>query len=63
MNKIFNKAEKGSELYEVRTDIMRYKNNSISFWLCIVAIIFNVLMFLIVYQNSDWLTYVTEKMK
>lgn len=42
------------ELYsqeEIKTDIMRYKTNGLSFWLCILAIIFNVAMFLIIYTS------------
>ena len=42
------------ELYseqEIKTDIMRYKNNGLSFWLCVLAIIFDVAMFLIITQD------------
>ncbi len=38
------------KLHELHSDIMRYKNNSLSFWLCIFAIILNVAMFLIIYK-------------
>lgn len=44
------------ELYskeEIKTDIMRYKNNGLSFWLCMLAIIFNVAMFLIIYTTRS----------
>ena len=42
------------ELYseqEIKTDIMRYKTNGLSFWLCMLAIVFNVAMFLIIYTH------------
>ena len=49
------------ELYskeEIKTDIMRYKNNGASFWLCMLAIVLNVAMFIIIYTTksctSDW---------
>ena len=49
------------ELYskeEIKTDIMRYRPNGASFWLCMLAVILNVSMFLIVYTNkactTDW---------
>ena len=44
------------ELYseqEIKTDIMRYKTNGLSFWLCMLAIVFNVAMFLIIYTTSS----------
>ena len=44
------------ELYseqEIKTDIMRYKTNGLSFWLCILAIVFDVAMFLIIYTTSS----------
>jgi hypothetical protein len=44
------------ELYsqeEIKTDIMRYKTNGISFWLCMLAIVFNVAMFLIIYTTKS----------
>lgn len=41
------------ELKEIRTDMMRYKNNSLSFWLSILALVLNVAMFLIIYTNKD----------
>ena len=43
------------ELYskeEIKTDIMRYKANGTSFWLCMLAIILNVAMFLIIYTSE-----------
>ncbi len=41
------------ELHELHSDIMRYKNNSASFWLCILAIVCNVAMFLIIYKTTN----------
>ena len=44
------------ELYskeEIKTDIMRYKTNGISFWLCMLAIVLNVAMFLIIYTTKS----------
>ena len=32
---------------------MRYKNNGLSFWLCMLAIVFDVAMFLIIYTTSS----------
>ena len=49
------------ELYskeEIKTDIMRYRPNGASFWLCMLAIVLNVSMFLIIYTTkactTDW---------
>ena len=53
MINLFNKVDKDSQLYKTRTDIMRYKNNSISFLFCILAIVFNVLMFFVIYHNNN----------
>ena len=41
------------ELHETHSDIMRYKNNTSSFWLCILAICFNVAMFLIIFKETN----------
>lgn len=44
------------ELYsqeEIKTDIMRYKTNGLSFWLCMLSIVLNVAMFLIIYTKSS----------
>ena len=44
------------ELYsqeEIKTDIMRYKTNGLSFWLCVLSIVFNVAMFLIIYTSRS----------
>jgi mRNA-degrading endonuclease YafQ of YafQ-DinJ toxin-antitoxin module len=40
-------------LHELHSDIMRYKNNSASFWFCILAIVCNVAMFLIIYKTTN----------
>lgn len=48
-----NSRNKNPELYDLRTDIMRYKKNSASFWLCILAICFDVAMFLIIYKDAN----------
>lgn len=43
------------ELYskeEIKTDIMRYKTNGASFWLCMLSIVFNVVMFLVIYTKK-----------
>lgn len=48
-----SKRNKNPELYDLRSDIMRYKKNSASFWLCILAIIFDVAMFLIIYKETN----------
>lgn len=54
MNKLFKKREKITpECKEVRTDIMRYVNNKISFFLCILAIIADVAMFLVIYSDKN----------
>lgn len=47
-----NSRNKNPELYDLRTDIMRYKKNSASFWLCILAIVLDVAMFLIIYKEK-----------
>lgn len=44
---------------EIQTDIMRYKNNSLSFWLCILAIVLNVIMFIMIYRNKNCVPGVT----
>ena len=44
------------ELYsqeEIKTDIMRYKTNGLSLWLCVLSIVFNVAMFLIIYTSRS----------
>lgn len=33
--------------------LLRYRNNSISFWLCMLAILFNVLAFLKIYEKAS----------
>ena len=38
---------------EIKTDIMRYKNNGTSFWLSILAIIADVVMFVIIYKKKE----------
>ena len=38
---------------EIKTDIMRYKNNGTSFWLSMLAIITNVVMFVIIYKKKE----------
>ena len=38
---------------EIKTDIMRYKNNGTSFWLSILAIIADVVMFIIIYKKKE----------
>ena len=38
---------------EIKTDIMRYKNNGTSFWLSILAIIADVVMFVIIYKRKE----------
>jgi hypothetical protein len=38
---------------EIKTDIMRYKNNGTSFWLSILAIIADVVMFVIIYKQKE----------
>lgn len=38
---------------EIKTDIMRYKNNGTSFWLSILAIIADVVMFIIIYKRKE----------
>ena len=59
MINLFNKVDKDSQLYKTRTDIMRYKNNSISFWFCVLAIVLNVLMFFVIYHNNNSIKYIT----
>lgn len=49
----FYKLDLEGQLHEVHSDIMRYKNNSASFWLCILAIVCNVAMFLIIYKSTN----------
>ena len=49
----FYKLDLEGNLHELHSDIMRYKNNSLSFWLCILAIVFNVAMFLIIYKDIN----------
>src|SRR5574344_28794 len=36
-----------------KADIMRYTPNSLSFWLCVLAIVLDVIMFLIIYRQTD----------
>lgn len=38
---------------EIKTDIMRYKNNGTSFWLSMLAIIADVVMFVIIYKRKE----------
>lgn len=38
---------------ETKLDMMRFKKNSFSFWLCLLAIVLNVAMFLIIYKDSE----------
>ena len=42
-----------NNVYELQTDIMRYKPNKLSFLFCVLAIVFNVAMFLIIYQEAN----------
>lgn len=49
----YYKLDLEGNLHELHSDIMRYKNNSASFWLCILAIVFNVAMFLIIYKTTN----------
>ena len=44
---------------DIQTDIMRYKNNSASFWLCILAIVLDSVMFIMIYKNKDCVPGVT----
>ena len=37
---------------EIKTDIMRYKNNGASFWLCMLAIILDCVMFVVIYKTK-----------
>jgi uncharacterized membrane protein len=41
-----------NENREIKTDIMRYLGNSLSFWLCVLAICFDVAMFIMIYTNK-----------
>lgn len=38
--------------YTIKTDIMRYKPNKVSFLFCVLSIVLNVAMFLIIYQEA-----------
>lgn len=39
--------------FSIKTDIMRYKPNQLSFLFCVSAIVLNVAMFLIIYQETN----------
>lgn len=39
--------------FAIKTDIMRYKPNQLSFLFCVLAIVLNVAMFLIIYQETN----------
>jgi len=39
--------------FSIKTDIMRYKPNQLSFLFCVLAIVLNVAMFLIIYQETN----------
>ena len=49
----YYKLDLEGNLHELHSDIMRYKNNTASFWLCILAIVLNVAMFLIIYKDTN----------
>ncbi len=49
----FYELDLEGKLHETHSDIMRYKNNKASFWLCILAICLNVAMFLIIYKDKN----------
>ncbi len=49
----FYELDLEGKLHETHSDIMRYKNNTASFWLCILAICFNVAMFLIIFKETN----------
>lgn len=53
LNAKYLKLDLEGELHETHSDIMRYKNNTSSFWLCILAICLNVAMFLIIYKDKN----------
>ena len=42
-----------NNVHEIQTDLMRSKPNKVSFLFCVLAIIFNVAMFLIIYQEAN----------
>lgn len=50
-NKI--KFENNAKTKYIKTDIMRFKKNNFSFWFAILAIVFNVAMFLIIYKETN----------
>ncbi len=49
----YYKLDLEGNLHELHSDIMRYKNNTASFWLCILGIVCNVAMFLIIYKTTN----------
>ena len=49
----YYKLDLEGNLHELHSDIMRYKTNTASFWLCILAIVCNVAMFLIIYKTTN----------
>ena len=51
MNKIVKSRNKIDPV--TKADIMRYTPNSLSFWLCILSIALNIVMFLIIYKQTD----------
>ena len=54
MNKNMNQDTMSKEeLYKTKSDIMRYASNKFGFWFCILAIIFDVAMFLIIYTEKN----------
>lgn len=51
--KIADRKEKREEAKELRPDILRYKNNGLSYWLCMLSIVFTVIMFIIIYKETN----------
>lgn len=48
-----NESEEIEDVQDIKDDILRYTNNKLSYWLCILAIVFNVANFLICYKVNS----------
>ncbi len=56
-----SESEEIEDVKDIKDDILRYTNNKLSYWLCLLAIVFNVANFLICYKvNSNQSSSITN---
>lgn len=48
-----SESEEIEDVKDIKDDILRYTNNKLSYWLCLLAIVFNVANFLICYKVNS----------